>query len=176
MVAMTDPETGQMKDTIVRALKGDAPYLEQEYGSNIPEHTRYIAGQNIKIEWPEPEIMEHEFHASDTSRQDVEEETYVPAILSTPMPEGVENELFVKHGWLKMKRDNTWIQTKIVEDARSAWYGQRRLLTPKQQYLEKMVKNKHTKMAKINKDGELGKNTWKLIEQEQQQAKQLDVN
>lgn len=171
VVTLTDSETDVKKDVIVRHLRGGAPHYEREYGSNTPRHTRYIAGEDVEIEWPEPEIAEHERQVYDTARRDVEDETYVPSIFHTPLPEGVERELMDPYARSRRRHDNDWIQRKIVEDARSAWYEQRRLVTPKQEYLEKGTKDPQleSRMDKARRD------MWGVILEEQASAgKNLD--
>ena len=135
VVSMADPETGVQKDAIVRHLRGGAPHYEREYGSNIPRHTRYIAGEDVEIAWPEAEIQEREAQPFDTTRRDVEDETYVPSISQKPLLEGVENELIRPYDRARRRHDKGWMQRKIVEDARSAWYEQRRLVLPHQEYM-----------------------------------------
>lgn len=137
VVSITDPGTGGQKDAVGRHLRGGAPHYEREYGSNIPRHTRYIAGEDVEIAWPEAEIQEREAQPFDTTRRDVEDETYVPSISRNPILEGVQDELIRPYDRLRRRHDKDWIQRKIVEDARSAWYEQRRMVTPYKMYMGK---------------------------------------
>jgi large subunit ribosomal protein L24 len=163
VIAQADKETGVERDVIVRHLRGGAPHYEREYGSNIPRHTRYVAGEETEIPWPDPEIEERERQVEDTARRDVEDETYVPSIFQTPMPEGAENELIDPYDRLRKRHDTEYMTRKIVEDARSAWYEQRRLVTPKQLHLEKPP----TMDARVE---EARRDIWEVIRKEQLSA------
>ena len=148
VVSMTDPETDVQKDAVVRHLRGGAPHYEREYGSNIPRHTRYIAGEDVEIAWPEAEIQEREAQPYDTTRRDVEDETYVPSIFRNPLQPGVENELIKPYDRSRRRHDKGWMQRKIVEDARSAWYEQRKLVTPKMVMPKEMPMGKDKNMER----------------------------
>ena len=148
VVSMTDPETDVQKDAVVRHLRGGAPHYEREYGSNIPRHTRYIAGEDVEIAWPEAEIQEREAQPYDTTRRDVEDETYVPSIFRNPLQPGVENELIKPYDRSRRRHDKGWMQRKIVEDARSAWYEQRKLVTPKVMMPKEMPMGKDENMER----------------------------
>lgn len=127
---LKDPKTGHKRDVIVKLLRGGSPYQEREYGSNLPRHTRYIAGEDIEIAWPDAEIPEQERHPVDTARYDVEAETYLPSIFQPPLPGEVMDELREKYGRMRMRHDDEWMKKKIIEDARSAWYEQRKMVVP----------------------------------------------
>ena len=148
VVSMTDPETDVQKDAVVRHLRGGAPHYEREYGSNIPRHTRYIAGEDVEIAWPEAEIQAREAQPYDTTRRDVEDETYVPSIFRNPLQPGVENELIKPYDRSRRRHDKGWMQRKIVEDARSAWYEQRKLVTPKVMMPKEMPMGKDENMER----------------------------
>ena len=151
------------KDVIVKHVKGGLPKFEREYGSNIPTHTRYIGGTEVEIPWPDPEIEEKAPQADDTMRIDVEDETYLTSIFQSPMPEGAENELINQHSTKKKATDKTWLQRKIVEDARSLWYEERKLATPKELYMKSTRKS----MGVEQTDKEKGK-MMEMIRKEQE--------
>ena len=117
------------EDVVVRYLKAGAPYYEREHYSNIPRHTRYIAGTDVEVEWPEPEIQDQERESADTARRDVEDVTYTPEVMRPPLPFGVMDELYNKYEVGRTRHDDDWIAQKVVEDARSLWYEKRHLLT-----------------------------------------------
>ncbi|RMZ76548.1 hypothetical protein DV737_g4736, partial [Chaetothyriales sp. CBS 132003] len=127
------------QDVIVRHLRGGAPHTQPAYGSNTPWHTRYVGGTEQQIPWPEPETLEFKTEASDTPRAGVEKDTfeYEISIFSPPLPEGVEHELVPKYSRDRRTHDQEYMRRKIIEDARSKWYEQRRLTTPTQEVRQK---------------------------------------
>ena len=155
------------RDVIVRHLRGGAPYHSREYGSNVPRHTRYVAGVDVEVAWPDAEIHEREREEVDTVRLDVEEVTYTPSVQLAPLPPGVENELLNPYRRNRTIHNKEWVQKKIVEDARSAWYEQRRIVTPREMAMEKMAKVKKVKGLESAKQ-----EMWTVIQEEMQQQQQ----
>ena len=159
---LPDPRTGADRDVIVRYLRGGAPHYEREFGSNVPRHTRYIAGEDLDLEWPEASIQERERELYDTTRQMVEDETYLPSIHQNPMPAGVEHELMSRYSSKRSKHDTAYVERKIIEDARSAWYERRKLVTPRETYMEKGAREK-----KVEGIEEARAEMWDVIAAEQ---------
>ena len=174
VVSMTDSQTGAQKDAVVRHLRGGAPHYEREYGSNIPRHTRYIAGEDFEIAWPDAEIQEREAQPYDTTRRDVEDETYVPSIFRNPLQPGVENELIRPFDRARRRHDKGWMQRKIVEDARSAWYEQRKFVTP---YKQDMQKTARKPDPVLQEELRKARNELpKIIKKEQKRVQQMSAN
>ncbi len=165
VIALQDPDTGAKRDVIVRHLRGGAPHYEREYGSNIPRHTRYIAGEDIEIDWPEPEIKEEEREINDTARREVEEITFFPSVLSAPLPPGVEDELIKPYSTDRLRHEKEWVTRKIVEDARSMWYEERKAVTPQSAYLEKESRERQVPGFEKAKE-----EMWDVIAKEQMSA------
>lgn len=142
----TPPPSGNVvyKDVIVRAMYKGPPYTNREAASNFPEHTRYIVGTDIAIDWPgEEEVEVQEFHdGADTARKWVEEQSYVPSVLEStqdihdasigcPVPQDCIREIYKKRAeGRKGMMEHKWVANKIIEDVRSAWYQDRKLITP----------------------------------------------
>jgi hypothetical protein len=133
---------GSPKDVIVRAIETGEPRYYRVNGAKTPDYTRYVAGTNEVIPWPEERSHHGERELGDTVRLLVDEETYIPEVLNPPFPHSVANEIISKYSHKRMLHQNEWVAKKIVEDARSAWYESRTLLTPQQQYLEKLAKQR----------------------------------
>ncbi|RMD39741.1 hypothetical protein DV735_g5395, partial [Chaetothyriales sp. CBS 134920] len=132
------------RDVIVRHLRGGAPHTQPAYGSNTPWHTRYVGGTDQQIPWPEPETVEFKTEAMDTSRAGVEKDTfeYEISIFAPPLPEGVEEEVVQKYSRDRKTHDQDYMRRKIIEDARSKWYEQRRLTTPAQEARRNTTRHK----------------------------------
>lgn len=114
------------QDVVVRHLRGGAPHEEQKQHSNLPRHTRYIAGTDTAISWPEDEIIEHEAQPNDTKLGDFTRETYIMDVDTPPIPEGVQDELIRKQRRGRMVHEESYLARKIIEDARSDWYTSRK--------------------------------------------------
>jgi large subunit ribosomal protein L24 len=126
----------QKEDVIIRHLRGGAPHVDRGYGSNIPRHTRYVAGsvdgvEDLEIPWPDAEVQDFEMNPVDTARFDVEQITWLPSVLEAPLPKGVEDELILKRSRMRARHNDEWVAKKIVEDARSLWYEQRGMVVPR---------------------------------------------
>jgi len=164
---ITDDETGFDRDVIVRYLRGGAPYYQREYGSNLPRHTRYIAGEEIMIPWPEEQFTDHELGDFDTTRRDVEEVTHTPSVLSgPPLPPGVIDELRDKFSKTRLLHDPEWVATKVVEDARSAWWESRKLQSPLEE-LHEMKREQSRQQNEARKQAGPSEETLQIIKQTQ---------
>lgn len=150
------------RDMIVRHLRGGAPHYEREYGSNIPRHTRYVAGEDLEIPWPSPEIQDQERESVDTPSREVQYHSYKPEMVNPPLPDGVMNELYNKFSPRRTQHDDEWIQRKIMEDARSLWYEKRDLLTQKRKEKPPVIETR----AELIQKGELEdwKQTWQRLQ------------
>lgn len=142
VVQMKDTHTGNDVDVIARYLEGGDPTYEREYGSNVPTHTRYFAGTQIEIPWQEEEIDDYDRQEGDTPRKYVDEVTYVPQLLNAPVPASVAAELEKPRNHARGRHTDEYVARKIIEDARSIWYAQRRLITPTQQALEQQARQR----------------------------------
>jgi large subunit ribosomal protein L24 len=161
VVPMRDDKTNEVRDVIVRHLRGGEPIVEREHGVSTPRHTRYIEGLDIEIPWPEAQPEDYKAEESDTVRLTVEERTYIPSI-NPPFPESVIDELRDPFHRERSRHEQAFIDKKLKEDALEAWKKGRRLLTPRAEYLEQRAKaNRESQQAEVSD------NLLQLIRQEQ---------
>ncbi|KAI0601879.1 hypothetical protein F4775DRAFT_358173 [Biscogniauxia sp. FL1348] len=86
-----DPETGVVRDVIINRLVHGGFIHDRQSGEK--RWDRIVPGLNVSIPWPpKPEEDVKDFKG-DTLRIDVEERTFIPTLLSPPMPESVIDEL-----------------------------------------------------------------------------------
>src|SRR3989440_8651037 len=138
---MRNDNTNEVKDTVIRHLRGGEPIVEREHGVSTPTHTRYIEGLDIEIPWPNASPPDYKAEESDTLRLTVEEKTYVPSI-NSPFPQSIMDELWNPFSRERSRHEQEFIERKLKEDAFEAWKKSRRLLTPQAEYLERRAKEK----------------------------------
>ena len=128
----TDPETGKDRDVVVKLLRGGAPYITQDPNSPLPRHTRYIAGEDIRVPWPEVEIPTYQAFKGDTTRYDVESQTWTPTIYDAPVPAAAWEDLIQDQKYQRDRRyhDDEYVRMKVLEDARAEWYMRRKIQGP----------------------------------------------
>ena len=161
VVPMKDDETNEVKDVIVRHLRGGEPVVEREHGVPTPGHTRYIEGLDIEIPWPQAGPPDYKAEESDTLRLTVEEKTYVPSI-NPPFSTPIIDELRDPYDRERSRHDQEFIDRKLKEDALEAWKKSRRLLTPQAEFLEREAgKKREARKAEVTND------LLELIRQEQ---------
>ncbi|EXJ59140.1 hypothetical protein A1O7_06571 [Cladophialophora yegresii CBS 114405] len=129
---LTDERTGKDRDVVVKLLRGGAPYIQQPPNSPLPRHTRYIAGEDIEIPWPKLEVPSYQSYEGDTTRYDVESQTWTPTLYAPPVPPAAFDNLIEDE---KYKRDRLWhddeyVRMKVLEDARAEWYMERKIQGP----------------------------------------------
>ncbi|KAK6226058.1 KOW domain-containing protein [Colletotrichum tabaci] len=112
---IVDPETGIARDVVVRQLARGPVKWSRNTGWRA--WTRYIPGANIAIPWPEREIPVREDQPGDTTRVDVEQFTFVPTLLSPPMPASVIDELRNKYSRFRTRHEDDYILRKEAEEA-----------------------------------------------------------
>lgn len=161
VVPMRDDTTNEVKDIIVRHLRGGEPIVEREHGVSTPKHTRYIEGLDIEIPWPEAKPPDYKAEECDTLRLTVEEKTYVPSI-NAPFPLSVMDELRNPFSRTRSRHEPEFIDKKLKEDALEVWKNSRRLLTPRAEYLEQKAKEKRDAHP-----AEVSDDLQQLIRQEQ---------
>ncbi|PWY76221.1 hypothetical protein BO70DRAFT_318349 [Aspergillus heteromorphus CBS 117.55] len=151
VVALDDPVTGQTRDVLVEHVRGGEPFLDREYGSSTPRHTRYIAGEEIEIPWPKTEPPELKDEAWDTLRMEVETPTWMPSLHSAPFPSSVLDELRNKFSKYRTRHDAEWVEAKKMEDYRKEYFQSRSLLTPKGELIA-MIQAKRKARLDAQKD------------------------
>jgi hypothetical protein len=127
LLRLEDPEKGTNRDYIVKEVRGGAPYFQREPGSVLPRHTRYVIGKDFEIPWPEDQETREYRRDDDTTEFDMNDLTYRPSLMTTPLEEGVIDELRGKYSRTRKTHDDmTWMQQKVLEDMRQSWLKQRK--------------------------------------------------
>ncbi|KAK2763933.1 hypothetical protein FQN54_009552 [Arachnomyces sp. PD_36] len=164
VVPLNDPETGQVKDYIVNHTYGAGPFLDPEYNSETPRHTRYISGQDIEIPWPEIPPDQAQDEECDTLRIDVETKTFTPSLQEAPFPLSVIDELRNPYSKFRQRHDMEWVEEKRREDYKLEWQKSRRLLTPKSEFMEiQHEKKKEAREVDENGDPKVSRKTAAFI-------------
>lgn len=130
--ALPDPNTGRVRDVIVdkftvKKLSPDGPSL------------RYIDGTNEVIPWPaktEPPSPEND---DDTVAAVRDEVTWIPELLTQPLPAGVINELRNPYSRFRTRHTPEFIAAKKAEDERVAV-----LNDPEKNHMKSALQELHT--------------------------------
>jgi len=110
---LKDAETGVIRDVIVKEVTRGNIYFDK-YGGR--KWTRMIPGLNIKIPWVKQEAQTYEDYAGDTVRLDVERKTFVPSLLTPPMPSSVIDELRNRYSIFRTRHEPEYIEKKQLEE------------------------------------------------------------
>jgi large subunit ribosomal protein L24 len=106
---------GAIKDVVIRELRPHK--LQHDRVTGKKNFQRVVPGLNISIPWPKIVPTVHETFAADTSRLDVEERTFVPTLLRSPMPGSVIDELRNKYSKFRTRHTDEYIAQKEAEQA-----------------------------------------------------------
>ncbi|TGZ84402.1 hypothetical protein EX30DRAFT_393904 [Ascodesmis nigricans] len=93
--AIRDPVTNVFTDHIVANVTR-SPLMKDKMTGKL-HWTRYVAGTNIVIPWPEEVEPDHVDHPVDTRIMTVETASFIPTLLKAPMPLEVIDELRAKY-------------------------------------------------------------------------------
>ncbi|PGH27524.1 hypothetical protein AJ80_00765 [Polytolypa hystricis UAMH7299] len=141
VVALRNHETGQMRDVIVERMVRGAN-IEREPGVELPPYARHIAGSGNEIPWPEAYPAEIVDEDVDTLRIEVETNTFFPSLEAYPMPPSVIDEVRNKYSRMRMRHDPEYVEKKHAQDARELWAKNRRLVSPKTEYMQRIVEER----------------------------------
>ncbi|KIW18587.1 hypothetical protein PV08_02875 [Exophiala spinifera] len=151
---LVDEATGHSRDVIVKHIRYGAPYLQRLPYSQLPRHTRYIAGEDIEIPWPEDDAPAYQAYEGDTLRLDVEAQTFQPSLYTAPLRPGIMDELRTdKYSPNRKWHEDDYVRMKILEDARSRWYTERRITTPKDELAQEKKRLAAERAAQIKEHG-----------------------
>jgi large subunit ribosomal protein L24 len=115
VVPMIDKTTGVVKDTIIDRLKrvanpdGSSDTDIARRNEDREKGLRIIPGTKFVIPWPKrtpPALVDH---PNDTLRITLDEETFVPTLLSPPMPDSVIDELRNKYSKRRVRHDAEYV-------------------------------------------------------------------
>ena len=111
---LTDPDTGETRDVIVKKLINTAFFRSKDTGRT--HWKRMIPGLNLVVPWPKVQPEEKKNYDVDTLRMEVETRTFVPTLLRPPMPGSVIDELRNKFSKFRTRHDPEYIEAKMQED------------------------------------------------------------
>lgn len=143
-----DPVTATTRDVIIREL---APCnINRDKPTGRTTWSRVVPGLNIELPWPrewedqqERELTEsHPDHECDTLRIEAEKQTFVPTLLSPPMPSQVLDELRNRYSKFRTRHEPEYI-AKITaqEEAKQKAKGKNiplSMMTPMQEFNARM--------------------------------------
>lgn len=120
---LVDPITGRTRDVVIKELVPRGVRLDKPTGRR--SWSRVVPGLNIEIPWPrafeeeEKKELEAELpeYKCDTLRIDVEERTWMPTLLTPPMPRKVLDELRNPYSKFRTRHEDEYIQ-KIAGEVR----------------------------------------------------------
>jgi large subunit ribosomal protein L24 len=102
---LPDAQTGVQRDVVINELLLDKG---SRYVANLEPRTR--------IPFPRKDKPKVEDHDVDTLRMDVEDITFTPKLLETPMPSSVIDELRNKYSRFRDRHDDWYLEQKMKED------------------------------------------------------------
>jgi large subunit ribosomal protein L24 len=153
VVTLDDPDAGTARDYVAEHVYGAGPFYEREYGTNTPRHTRYIAGVDIDIPWPNSEAPNHKDHSWDTLRMEVETPTWMPSLESPPFPSSVIDELRNKYSKFRTRHDPEYVKQKKMEEYKQEYLENRTMLTPRGE-LTRWIQTKKQESMNSRRDAE----------------------
>lgn len=135
-------DNGHQYEVVAKHVHGGGPFLSRS-NTSTPRHTRYISGENIRIPWPEENKVDKlTDEDGDTSRKEVEYETWTPSLSLMPFKPSVMDELRNKYSKYRTRHDPAWVEAKKLEDLREEFLKSRKLLTPAGEYKAKLAEQK----------------------------------
>lgn len=135
-------DNGHQYEVVAKHVHGSGPFLTRS-NTSTPRHTRYISGENIRIPWPEENKVDKlTDEDGDTSRKEVEYETWTPSLSLRPFKPSVMDELRNKYSKYRTRHNPAWVEAKKLEDLREEFLKSRKLLTPAGEYKAKLAEQK----------------------------------
>jgi large subunit ribosomal protein L24 len=119
--AYLDPRTNTTRDVIVDKVDRGRTWVDEDGNTRwnriikgLPSAERAEDGREVweQIDWPEKEKTEEEDNEDDTLRITVDERTFVPSLLTPPMPVSVLDELRNKYSKYRTRFDPEFIEKK----------------------------------------------------------------
>jgi large subunit ribosomal protein L24 len=110
---LEDADTGTVRDVIVKEIAHSNIWFDK---SGKRSWSRIIPGLNVTIPWPKTSPQEFTEHPADTLRLEVETKTFMPTLLTPPMPGSVIDELRNKYSIFRTRHDPEYIAKKEAED------------------------------------------------------------
>ncbi|CAN8103766.1 unnamed protein product [Discula destructiva] len=144
---LRDQDSGKVRDVIINELKPINIFRDKP--TKRVTWQRVVPGLNVEIPWPrafeeaERNALEQVFddNECDTLRIDVEERTFVPSLLTPPMPAEIVDELRNKYSKFRTRHEPEYIARKEEEAAtRIAISKQLRTMQTPQQELNDAIR------------------------------------
>lgn len=166
---LPDPETGELKDTIIDRLEGISKLRSERINENDTHH-RYIHGTNTIIPWPEMAETDYETFDADTEAMSVEDRSFRPYLLAAPMPVSVIDELRNKYSKFRTRHDPDFVEKMEAEAERVERRKDlgKTMRTPLQELAELRAKQKKEAERELT-DEQLAK-IGEVIEREENKA------
>ena len=123
-----DAKTGVPRDRIVANWKQTR--FRKDPVTNELLYDRVIPGLNLTVPFPETSKPEQVDHDDDTLRLSVEDETFVPSLLTSPMPEGVIDELRNKYSKFRTRHSEEFVAKKLDQQRLQEERKSRVAMTP----------------------------------------------
>lgn len=166
--ALRNPETRLLEDAVIDNVHCGAPFLERHPDSTLPRHTRYIAGTDVELSWPQDSLPDVEENPHvDTTRMEVGRKTFVPDIEDYPMQPSIIDELRNKYSSFRTRHDEDYLDRKREENVRMEWKKHKTLLTPLEEFRKAEVERKQQERLAKSRDAEgrlvLNKGTTSFI-------------
>ncbi|POS88080.1 hypothetical protein EPUL_000293 [Erysiphe pulchra] len=153
---LTDKETGVTRDVIVKKLVNGPIFYDKHFRTT--RWARIIPGLNIRIPWPKKEPPVHQDNDGDTFRLDVDVKSFVPTLLTPPMPPSVIDELRNKYSKFRTRHDPEYIEEKILEES------QKQDLLKKAKLMRTPIKEANRLQRKLRKAKGKGKLSPYMLE------------
>lgn len=135
-------DKGKESEVVAKHVHGSGPFLTRS-NTSTPRHTRYISGENIRIPWPEEDKVDRlADEEADTSRKEVEYETWTPSLAHEPFKPSIMDELRNKYSKYRTRHDPAWVEAQRLADLRAEFLQSRKLLTPAGEYKAKVAEQK----------------------------------
>ncbi|KAK0613858.1 hypothetical protein B0T14DRAFT_461987 [Immersiella caudata] len=112
---LPDPNTGVVRDVVIRQLKPIS--ILHDRPTRRVSFSRIIPGENVKIPWPKAELKPKVEYECDTRRAEVEERTFVPTLLTPPMPQSVLDELRGRYSKFRTRHEPEYIAKIEAQEA-----------------------------------------------------------
>ncbi|KAF2809694.1 uncharacterized protein BDZ99DRAFT_444161 [Mytilinidion resinicola] len=126
---MEDPRTGTRRDVIVDEVEVRRIRINKNTGEKT--WVRFVPGTDSEIEWPYDDEPDLEDHHDDTLRLTVDKPTFVPTLLTPPMPPSVIDELRGKYSKYRTRHDEDYIARQVEkeqqENAKNNWASTMRM-------------------------------------------------
>lgn len=173
---LRNEKTGALEDTIIERLeKRELQLSRKDKASKSAMETteRVVAGTDIVIPWPdqaEPETQEYE---GDTTADLVDEVTFVPHLLTAPMPILLIDELRNKHSMFRTRYDDEYVAKK--EEAAATLKRREGLIetmrTPTQEIAALRIQQKRLTEKPLNEQ-QLARIGEVMLQEQEKAAKQ----